>query len=871
MREKIERWVFPITIPNILLLVAGVVLNVSGRILAQALSWPIWADCVGTFLTAILIGPFGGALTGYATAAICGQLDPLAYYYAPVGMVVGFAIGVMFPHGKRMNKYRVFMVAFAASLLASLLATVENMIFRGGEVGNVWGEALVEWISAGNEMHFIPLFFGELLVNFPDKILSVIVVMAIIGFGMLISEKKEVFPKFYGLGLALLLFAGSFVGFATDVDAAGSYKKELMGEYVPKIYASGDGLYSSEINAIAQTKDGYIWVGGYSGLYRFDGTNFIQMDLGNNINSITSLYADNNNNLWIGTNDMGVIKYNTVHKKVYTYGVNRGMPSESIRSIREGPGGNMFVGTVSYSAIIRPYGMVGTYNQDEMLNYINNFTINDEGECICVSQNGYVLLITEEAVPDPKYCSIPDAFYVSATWGKGGDLWLSTSTNVIEHYRVVNGKLTPRGVITTGTLNYLNCISYSSYFGGIFVCAENGLGFIDNDGEYWDLTEVGFDNSIKDVLVDYQGNIWFASSKQGVMKLSPSVFSNLTKRAKADTGMVNCVFRDGRELLIGTDHGLQVQDLYSGEEIHYDWMDNIAEVRISHIMKDSKGSLWICTFGGYGLLEIAPDGTLRTYGVKEDENATPERFRMAIEMHDGTIAAASMTGIYYIRDGAVVDTFTEEDGLRVPQILCLLETDDEKLLACSDGDGVYVIRGGKIIEHINNRVGLNSQVVLRAIHCGYGYIYVTSNALFYDDRTNIHRLTNFPYSNNYDAYVTNNNQLWVSGSAGVYIADVDDVLENKEGYAYTLLDHTRGLNSSLTLNCWNTYDGEDMYLCCVDGVRRIPQDRYDLAVDKYNIAIDEITINDTPVLQEAGVYQLPAGVGRLVIRPAILN
>ncbi|MBP5265847.1 MAG: response regulator, partial [Lachnospiraceae bacterium] len=57
----------------------------------------------------------------------------------------------------------------------------------------------------------------------------------------------------------------------------------------------------------------------------------------------------------------------------------------------------------------------------------------------------------------------------------------------------------------------------------------------------------------------------------------------------------------------------------------------------------------------------------------------------------------------------------------------------------------------------------------------------------------------------------------------------------------------------------------------VDGVRRIPQDRYDLAVDKYNIAIDEITINDTPVPQEAGVYQLPAGVGRLVLRPAILN
>ena len=872
MREKIERWVFPITIPNILLIVLGVALNVGGRMLSQAFSWPIWADSVGTFLIGTILGPFAGAISGCAAATVLGMFDPLAYYYAPLGAVVGFVIGANFPHGQRMNKYRVFMVAFMISLLAATFGTVINMIFRGGEVGNVWGDALVEWITPTGKSNFVQTFLGELLVHFPDKILSVIIAMSIIGTTMLITGKKDTFLKLYGLGLALILFAGSFVGIATDVQAEGSYKRELMAEYVSKIYSSGDGLYSTEMNAIAQTKDGYIWAGGYSGLYRFDGTSFIQMDLGNSINSITSLYADDQNNLWIGTNDMGVVKYNTVHKKVYTYGVNRGMPSESVRSIQEGPGGNIFVGTVSYSALIRPYGMVGTYNQDELLNYINNFSINEEDACVCVSQSGYVLVIAEESVPEPKYCSTPDAFYVSATWGKGGDLWLSTSTNVIEHYRWVDGKLTPRGTLSTGNLNYLNKIFYSSYFGGIFVCAENGVGFVDNDGEFWDLTEVGFDSSVNDVLVDYQGNIWFTSSKQGVLKMSPSVFSNLTKRARIDTGMVNCVLRDGRELMIGTDKGIYVEDIYSNEVIHYDWMDQLADARISHIMKDSKGSLWICTFGEYGILEIRPDGECVTYGgVKDDENATPERFRMAIEMSDGTIAAASMSGIYYIRDEQIVDTFTEEDGLRVPQILCLLETEDKKLLACSDGDGVYVIRDGKIIEHINTRVGLNSQVVLRAIHCGYGYIYVTSNALFYDDRDNIQRLTNFPYSNNYDAYVTEDNKLWVSSSAGVIVADVDDVIENKEGYAYTLLDHTRGLDSGLTLNCWNTTDGEDMFLCCTDGVRRVPRNGYELSTGQYNIAIDEITMNDTDVPHENGAYQLPAGVGRLVIRPAILN
>ena len=64
MREKIEQWVFPITIPNILLIVLGVALNVGGRMLSQAFSWPIWADSVGTFLIGILLGPFADPRQG---------------------------------------------------------------------------------------------------------------------------------------------------------------------------------------------------------------------------------------------------------------------------------------------------------------------------------------------------------------------------------------------------------------------------------------------------------------------------------------------------------------------------------------------------------------------------------------------------------------------------------------------------------------------------------------------------------------------------------------------------------------------------------------------------------------------------------------
>ena len=48
--------------------------------------------------------------------------------------------------------------------------------------------------------------------------------------------------------------------------------ENIKSEYATTTYGILDGLSSIEINAIVQTPDGYIWVGSYAGLYRFDGT-----------------------------------------------------------------------------------------------------------------------------------------------------------------------------------------------------------------------------------------------------------------------------------------------------------------------------------------------------------------------------------------------------------------------------------------------------------------------------------------------------------------------------------------------------------------------------------------------------------------------
>ena len=109
-------------------------------------------------------------------------------------------------------------------------------------------------------------------------------------------------------------------------------------------YDMASGLTSLEINAIAQTNDGYIWVGSYSGLYRYDGVNFEEVALDSKIRNVMVLYTDSRNRLWIATNDSGILCYNPVNSKISTFSVENGLSSTAIRSVREDNEGDLSVG-----------------------------------------------------------------------------------------------------------------------------------------------------------------------------------------------------------------------------------------------------------------------------------------------------------------------------------------------------------------------------------------------------------------------------------------------------------------------------------------------------------------------------------------------
>src|SRR5882762_2128116 len=109
----------------------------------------------------------------------------------------------------------------------------------------------------------------------------------------------------------LLLF--SIVLFFLTINPASALDtSRQISQYGHTAWRVEDGVFSGAPNAIAQTTDGYLWIGTQAGLMRFDGVRFVSWrpPEGNELPSsrINSLLGGRDGSLWIGTS-MGLARW----------------------------------------------------------------------------------------------------------------------------------------------------------------------------------------------------------------------------------------------------------------------------------------------------------------------------------------------------------------------------------------------------------------------------------------------------------------------------------------------------------------------------------------------------------------------------------
>ncbi|MGZ4841589.1 MAG: ligand-binding sensor domain-containing protein, partial [Candidatus Angelobacter sp.] len=83
-------------------------------------------------------------------------------------------------------------------------------------------------------------------------------------------------------------------------------------QYVHTVWRSEDGLPQNSIQALLQTRDGYLWIGTQEGLVRFNGVEFKVFNKSTTPairhNDVRALYQDRDGALWVGTFGGGLVR-----------------------------------------------------------------------------------------------------------------------------------------------------------------------------------------------------------------------------------------------------------------------------------------------------------------------------------------------------------------------------------------------------------------------------------------------------------------------------------------------------------------------------------------------------------------------------------
>ena len=656
--------------------------------------------------------------------------------------------------------------------------------------------------------------------------------------------------------------------------------------YSAVLYDNRNGLPTSEANAIAQTNDGFIWIGSYAGLIRYDGNNFELIRTSEGILNTRCLYADSQDRLWIGTNDFGlfVMSQGTIQR----IDKEDQLPSVSIRTIAEAPDGTIYAGTASGIAVIDAELNL-TVLDDERISggMIRDIRTGSDSLIYGITQNGDLFTLRDSKIisflraeDNPRgavVAVLPDPAQPGALYYAPGRL------TRVYHGTLENGVLSSDDV---WDIRPLNNVSRLEYIGGqIWITTGSGIGKL-NGERFQRLENVPMDKLVDHVMTDYEGNLWFTSTGQCVMKIAPNRFLDLFAQLGLEKEIVNTTCLYGDRLFIGTNSGMTV--IENGKKVNSIPLDRAAtasgtdlgtedliaflrRVRVRSIQEDSKGRLWISTWGSSGLL-CYEDGNLTAY--TSADGMISAAARTICELADGSIAAAQPDGVTVIRDGHTERRYGAEDGLTVPAILTVTEGFRHELLAGSDGGGIYVI-GPEGIKHIGLKDGLKSEVIMRIKRSSYRDIYwiMTGNSIAWmTPDYQVTTIDSFPYSNNYDLYETSEGRVWVLSSNGIYAAETEEMLANEEINPVFYGTHS-GLPYIATSNSFSELTDEgDLYIAGVEGTIRVNIEKPFDDLSRIKIGLPFADADGKRYYPDgSGSFTLPGNIRKLTVYPYVFN
>jgi ligand-binding sensor domain-containing protein/signal transduction histidine kinase len=646
---------------------------------------------------------------------------------------------------------------------------------------------------------------------------------------------------------------------------------EAITQYTQNVWGTDAGLNNNTVTAIAQTPDGYLWVGTEEGLARFDGVRFTLFNRQNTpslqTNQISALLVDSHGNLWIGTDGGGLTRLR--EGKFTTYTSRAGLSNDSILSLYEDRKGVLWIGT-NGGGLNRFQN--GVFTKDASNKDLPNAAVfsisgSPDGSLWIGTYAGLAHLANGGTKVYTKKDGLLGDYIKSVHVGRRGDLWVGTNGGGVSH--LVNDRFinyTTRdglssnaiwsiyedsvGTLWVGTidagLNRFRYGKFSSY------TAKDGLPF----------------NRVLSLFEDKEGDLWIGTGGAGLVRLKSGLFTAITTREGLSADVVLPVFEDRQEAIwLGTDGG-GLNRLKDGHVTTYTTRNGLSDNNIFSIAEDKEGSLWIATRTGLDRLKSG------SFTVFTTSDGLPSNIVLCLYLdREGVLWAGSRGGLSRFT-GARFKTYTTADGLSNNYVTSIYEDQDRTLWIGTGSGGLNQFHRGHFSSY-STKNGLSSDVIrsLNGDDDGTLWIGTSGGGLdrFKDGKFTAYTTRDGLFDDEIFQILSDRNAyLWMSSNKGVFRVSKRQLKAYAEGRVASISSVSYGISDGLkNKECnggfqpagWQAKDGRLLFptmkgLAIVDP-GRLTTNRLPPPVALERVVIDGTSFAlDRPIRAKPGTGQL---------------
>ena len=391
-------------------------------------------------------------------------------------------------------------------------------------------------------------------------------------------------------------------------------------------FSTREGLSNNIVYAIHQDKAGVLWFATEGGLCTFDGERFHPLqspDLDLNV-AVWTILEDDNGDLWFGTQGLGLLRYDGER---FTQYVDDRLRHEVIRALVRDPSGQLWLGTDTGVKTLRRSGSGYEFEEFEPL----------RGKSVWA-----ILLDRTQR------------------------FWFGTEGAGLFRYSA-------SGVDSLGTADGLASnkvyVVYEDRRGIVWLGTEDGVNRFEGDEIRLLTTAHGYsNNNVRSIFEDREGNHWFGTWGGGVDKCPSGRLVHFTTEHGLSSNLVMSIHQDRNGMLwVGTWGG--GLNRFDGERfVHYSTQDGLGSDEIYSICEDRHGHLWFATQNGL----TRYDGTrFTTYTSKDGLGSN--RINVVYPDSRGDLWVGTWGGGVSRFDGKTFTTYTVDDGLLDNEVFSIFE------------------------------------------------------------------------------------------------------------------------------------------------------------------------------------------------------